>query len=105
MARGGAGNMLGVGGTRSNMGRKALRGGRNDGRVGSTLDPQAQKRELLRKLQEKRGQEQRAGQQTEQRPEQQTQQRPEQQTQQRSERRQGGQQGRTSAGGTAGETS
>ncbi|WP_328638021.1 DUF6243 family protein [Streptomyces canus] len=54
MARGGTGGMLGVGGTRSNIGRKALRGGTRDGRVGAARDPQAHKRELLRKLQEKR---------------------------------------------------
>ncbi|MFI9173158.1 DUF6243 family protein [Streptomyces lincolnensis] len=53
MTRDGAG-MLGVGGTRSNIGRKALRGGNRDGRIGGAQDPQAQKRELLRKLQEKR---------------------------------------------------
>ncbi|MBT1091644.1 DUF6243 family protein [Streptomyces chartreusis] len=52
MSRGG--NMLGVGGTRRNLGRKALRGGGRDGRIGGGLDPQAQKRELLRKLQERR---------------------------------------------------
>ncbi|WP_405961925.1 DUF6243 family protein [Streptomyces sp. NBC_00024] len=46
--------MLGVGGSRRNLGRKALRGGPANGRVGGGLDPQAQKRELLRKLQEKR---------------------------------------------------
>ena len=46
--------MLGVGGTRSNIGRKALRGGDGDGRIGGARDPQAYKRELLRKLQEKR---------------------------------------------------
>ncbi len=46
--------MLGVGGTRSNIGRKALRGGNRDGRIGGARDPQAHKRELLRKLQEKR---------------------------------------------------
>jgi hypothetical protein len=46
--------MLGVGGTRSNIGRKALRGGDRDNRIGGTRDPQAHKRELLRKLQEKR---------------------------------------------------
>lgn len=56
MARGGAGNMLGVGGSRRNLGRTALRGGGRDGRIGGGLDPQAQKRELLRKLQEKRQQ-------------------------------------------------
>lgn len=57
MSRGGAGNMLGVGGTRRNLGRDALRGGGRGKRVGGTQDPQAQKRELLRKLQEKRGEE------------------------------------------------
>ncbi|WP_210586989.1 DUF6243 family protein [Streptomyces sp. GESEQ-35] len=54
MSRGG--NMLGVGGTRSNLGRAALRGGARGGRVGGSVDPQAQKRELLRKLQEQREQ-------------------------------------------------
>ncbi|MDX2936460.1 DUF6243 family protein [Streptomyces ipomoeae] len=78
MSRGGAGNMLGVGGTRSNLSRKALRGGKGKGRIGGELDPQAQKRELLRKLQEKRQQEA-----------------PPQERQQ----------GRSSARGTAGETS
>ncbi|MFC8247149.1 DUF6243 family protein [Streptomyces chartreusis] len=52
MSRGG--NMLGVGGTRRNLGRKALRGGGQNGKIGGGLDPQAQKRELLRKLQERR---------------------------------------------------
>lgn len=46
--------MLGVGGTRSNISRKALRGGNRDTRIGGARDPQAHKRELLRKLQEKR---------------------------------------------------
>jgi hypothetical protein len=46
--------MLGVGGSRRTLGREALRGGGRDGRIGGGLDPQAQKRELLRKLQEKR---------------------------------------------------
>ncbi|MFF2851558.1 DUF6243 family protein [Streptomyces sp. NPDC058001] len=54
MSKGGAGNMLGVGGTRSKMSRKALRGGGRGGPVGVGLDPQAQKRELLRKLKEGR---------------------------------------------------
>ncbi|MEU6802837.1 DUF6243 family protein [Streptomyces neyagawaensis] len=54
MTRGGAGNMLGVGGARRNLGREALRGGGRGGRVDGGVDPQAQKRELLRKLQEKR---------------------------------------------------
>ncbi|AKZ55405.1 hypothetical protein SAM23877_2356 [Streptomyces ambofaciens ATCC 23877] len=53
MSRGGAGNMLGVGGTRQKLGRNALRGGDRSGRIGGGLDPQAQKRELLRKLQER----------------------------------------------------
>ncbi|UIX35106.1 DUF6243 family protein [Streptomyces sp. GQFP] len=56
MARG-SGNMLGVGGTRSNLGRSALRGGGRGEKVGGGTDPQAQKRELLRKLQEKRAEE------------------------------------------------
>jgi hypothetical protein len=46
--------MLGVGGTRSNIGRKALRGGGCGNRIGGARDPQAHKRELVRKLQEKR---------------------------------------------------
>ncbi|MFF7276159.1 DUF6243 family protein [Streptomyces griseorubiginosus] len=54
MARGGAGNMLGVGGTRSNINRGALRGGNRGTRIGGTQDAQAQKRELLRKLRERR---------------------------------------------------
>ncbi|MFE9764835.1 DUF6243 family protein [Streptomyces sp. NPDC005808] len=54
MSRGGNGNTLGVGGTRSNLGRKALRGGGRGNRIGGGQDPQAQKRELLRKLQEER---------------------------------------------------
>ncbi|MFI1729344.1 DUF6243 family protein [Streptomyces acidicola] len=54
MARGGSGNMLGVGGTRSNLSRKALRGGGRGGAVGGGRDAQAQKRELLRKLKEGR---------------------------------------------------
>ncbi|MEU6686458.1 DUF6243 family protein [Streptomyces sp. NPDC046832] len=56
MTRGGAGNMLGVGGARRNLGRRALRGDGRGGRVGRGPDPQAQKRELLRKLQENRQQ-------------------------------------------------
>ncbi|WP_405767223.1 DUF6243 family protein [Streptomyces sp. NBC_01538] len=56
MARSG-GNMLGVGGTRSNLGKGALRGGGRGKQVGGGTDPQAQKRELLRKLQEKRAEE------------------------------------------------
>ncbi|MFJ3507685.1 DUF6243 family protein [Streptomyces luteogriseus] len=54
MARGGAGNMLGVGGSRKNLGRRELRGGGRGDRIGGGLDPQARKRELLRKLQESR---------------------------------------------------
>ncbi|MFA3874187.1 DUF6243 family protein [Streptomyces sp. MMCC 100] len=54
MTRGGTGNMLGVGGTRRNLGRDALRGGDRAGRVGGGLSPQARKRELLRKLRERR---------------------------------------------------
>ncbi|MET9800673.1 DUF6243 family protein [Streptomyces sp. NPDC006368] len=53
MARGGAGNMLGVGGTRRNLPRSALRGS-GAGRAGRGVDPAAQKRELLRKLKEGR---------------------------------------------------
>ncbi|NEE14428.1 hypothetical protein G3M58_49190 [Streptomyces sp. SID7499] len=48
--------MLGVGGSRKNLGRRELRGGGRSGRIGGGLDPQAQKRELLRKLQERRQQ-------------------------------------------------
>ncbi|GGZ10753.1 DUF6243 family protein [Streptomyces poonensis] len=54
MPRGGAGNMLGVGGTRRNLGRKAMRGGNRGAGIGGGQDPAAQKRELLRKLQEGR---------------------------------------------------
>jgi hypothetical protein len=55
MSKGRAGNMLGVGGTRSRMSRKAMRGGRDNGYgPGGTADPGAQKRELLRKLRESR---------------------------------------------------
>ncbi|MEU5045514.1 DUF6243 family protein [Streptomyces griseorubiginosus] len=54
MARGGAGNMLRVGGTRSNTNRRALRGGAGGARPGGPQDARAQKRELLRKLREGR---------------------------------------------------
>jgi hypothetical protein len=43
--------MLGVGGTRRNLSRKALRGSGGGG-AGRGVDPAAQKRELLRKLKE-----------------------------------------------------
>ncbi|GAA2275597.1 hypothetical protein GCM10010145_38200 [Streptomyces ruber] len=55
MARNGSGNMPGVGGTRSGLGRKALCGGGRNGHLGGGQDPAAQKRELLRKLREQRG--------------------------------------------------
>ncbi|MBO0514717.1 DUF6243 family protein [Streptomyces beijiangensis] len=55
MTRGGTGNMLGVGGARTHLSRKALRGGGKGGAgKGGPLDPMAQKRELLRKLKEGR---------------------------------------------------
>ncbi|MFE2627214.1 DUF6243 family protein [Streptomyces sp. NPDC059374] len=57
MTRGGAGDMLGVGGTRRRLGRTALRGGARNGRVGGGTDPAAQKRELLRRLRERRAEE------------------------------------------------
>jgi hypothetical protein len=45
--------MLGVGGTRSNLSRRAMRGqGGHRGEGGVGIDPVAQKRELLRKLKE-----------------------------------------------------
>ncbi|MFY1678572.1 DUF6243 family protein [Streptomyces sp. WMMC905] len=50
----GSGNMLGVGGTRSNLSRSALRGGGKGGPPGGGSDPLGQKRELLRKLREAR---------------------------------------------------
>ncbi|MFI1203252.1 DUF6243 family protein [Streptomyces sp. NPDC020883] len=49
-----AGNMLGLGGTRANLSRKAMRGGRTGGAHGGGVNPQEQKRELLRKLKEAR---------------------------------------------------
>ncbi|MBT3150849.1 hypothetical protein HTV45_08105 [Streptomyces sp. CHD11] len=61
MTRGGTGDMLGVGGTRQHLGRKALRGGGRGGRIGGGLDPQARKRELLRKLREQREQQEQRG--------------------------------------------
>ncbi|MFC5724022.1 DUF6243 family protein [Streptomyces gamaensis] len=54
MPRGNAGSMLGVGGTRSNLSRTALRGGARAGQGGARLDAAAQKRELLRALREGR---------------------------------------------------
>ncbi|MFI1967896.1 hypothetical protein BLA24_22185 [Streptomyces cinnamoneus] len=55
MTRGNNGAMLGVGGTRSNLSRTALRGGGRGGRgAGSGTDALAQKRELLRALREGR---------------------------------------------------
>ncbi|MFB9394037.1 DUF6243 family protein [Streptomyces coeruleoprunus] len=53
MTRGSAGSMLGVGGTRKNLSRRALRGS-GGGTVGRGADPATQKRELLRKLKEDR---------------------------------------------------
>ncbi|MEU9123485.1 DUF6243 family protein [Streptomyces sp. NPDC048506] len=50
----GAGNMLGLGGTRSNLSRSAMRGGKQGGVRGGGVSPQDQKRELLRKLKEAR---------------------------------------------------
>ncbi len=46
--------MLGIGGTRSNLSRKTLRGGGGTGRIGAGRSPQEQKRELLRRLQSER---------------------------------------------------
>jgi hypothetical protein len=46
--------MLGVGGTRQHLDRKALRGGGRGDRIGGGADPRTQKRELLRRLREQR---------------------------------------------------
>lgn len=57
MSKGRAGSMLGVGGTRNHLSRGALRGGRAGGPPAAAqgaTDAQALKRELLRKLREKR---------------------------------------------------
>lgn len=54
MSKGRAGNMLGVGGTRSHLSRKQLRGFKGGGAPGANTDPQAQKRELLKKLRDTR---------------------------------------------------
>lgn len=52
----GNGHLLGIGGTRSNLSRAALRGGGKGGPAGSRgTDPLTQKRELLRALREGRG--------------------------------------------------
>ncbi|UKY49823.1 DUF6243 family protein [Streptomyces inhibens] len=53
MSKGNAGGMLGVGGTRSKLSRGALRGGAGGGRGHGQPDPQAHRRELLRKFQER----------------------------------------------------
>ncbi|WP_274564307.1 DUF6243 family protein [Streptomyces spiramyceticus] len=50
----GAKKMLGLGGTRSNLSRSAMRGGNSGGIPGGGISPQEQKRELLRKLKEAR---------------------------------------------------
>ncbi|MGK5641437.1 DUF6243 family protein [Streptomyces sp. URMC 126] len=50
----GNGRLLGVGGTHSNLSRKALRG-TSSGGPGRGTDPLAAKRELLRALREGRG--------------------------------------------------
>ncbi|MEU7256269.1 DUF6243 family protein [Streptomyces rimosus] len=55
MSKGNAGSMLGVGGTRSKLSRGALRGGRGGGGAVGGTDPMAQRRALVRKLQEQRG--------------------------------------------------
>ncbi|WP_199830106.1 DUF6243 family protein [Streptomyces viridochromogenes] len=55
------GNMLGVGGTRRNLGREALRGGGRNGRLGGGGDAQAQKQELLRRFQQKQDERQGEG--------------------------------------------
>lgn len=55
MSKGRSGSMLGVGGTRSNLSRSALHGGRAAGRPArGGPDPATVRRELLRKLQERR---------------------------------------------------
>lgn len=54
MSKGNAGGMLGVGGTRNKLSRGALRGGGGGARGGhGQPDPQAQRRELLRRFQER----------------------------------------------------
>ncbi|MFF9554316.1 DUF6243 family protein [Streptomyces albus] len=56
MSKGRGGHLLGVGGTRSHLSRKQLRGGGRGGGhgPGGGIDPLALKRELLRKLRESR---------------------------------------------------
>ncbi|MEU8804471.1 DUF6243 family protein [Spirillospora sp. NPDC048819] len=52
MAKSRRNGMLGVGGQRSNLSRRALRGGKAPA-PGSGGDPAAEKRELLRKMRER----------------------------------------------------
>lgn len=57
MSKGRSGQMPGVGGARAHLSRKQLRGGRGghgQPHGAGRTDPQQQKRELLRKLQESR---------------------------------------------------
>ncbi|MER7990192.1 DUF6243 family protein [Streptomyces noursei] len=55
MGKGSAGGMLGVGGTRSNLSRGALRGGAANGRGKGTdaQDPQERRRALLEKMRQR----------------------------------------------------
>ncbi|WP_310719531.1 DUF6243 family protein [Streptomyces lydicus] len=54
MSKGNAGGMLGVGGTRSKLSRGALRGGGSAGRGGrERAEEQTQRRDLLRRFQER----------------------------------------------------
>ena len=54
MSKGHADGMLGVGGTRSKLSRGALRGGGGGGRTGQgRADAEAQRRDLLRRFQER----------------------------------------------------
>ncbi|MCU4745260.1 DUF6243 family protein [Streptomyces xiamenensis] len=55
MSKGRSGAMMGVGGPRTHLSRKQLRGGRGGaGAGGAGQDAAAQKRELLRRLRERR---------------------------------------------------
>ncbi|WP_431979906.1 DUF6243 family protein [Streptomyces qinglanensis] len=55
MSKGRGGRMLGVGGVRTHLSRSRLRGsGSGPGAPADRDDPQAQKRELLRRLRESR---------------------------------------------------